>query len=45
MWRPSKERELDGPPEFAFRRATELAGLIFAVVASDGRDPEQQAAK
>ena len=36
---------LDGPPEFALRRAMELAGLILAVVASDGRDAEQSAAK
>jgi hypothetical protein len=36
---------LDGPPEFALRRAMELAGLILAVVASDGRDAEQRAAK
>jgi hypothetical protein len=36
---------LDGPPEFALRRAMELAGLILAVVASDGRDAEQRAVK
>ncbi len=36
---------LDGPPEFALRRAMELAGLILAVVASDGRDAAQEAAK
>jgi hypothetical protein len=36
---------LDGPPEFTLRRAMELAGLILAVVASDGRDAEQRAAK
>jgi hypothetical protein len=36
---------LDGPPEFALRRAMELAGLVLAVVASDGRDAEQEAAK
>jgi len=36
---------LDGPPEFALRRAMELAGLILAVVASDGRNVEQEAAK
>jgi len=36
---------LDGPPGFALRRAMELAGLILAVVASDDRDAEQEAAK
>ncbi len=36
---------LDGPPEFALRRAMELAGLVLAVVASDGRGAEQEAAK
>ena len=36
---------LDGPPEFALRRAMELSGLILAVVASGGRDAEQEAAK
>jgi hypothetical protein len=36
---------LEGQPEFALRRAMELAGLILAVVASDGRDAEQEAAK
>ena len=36
---------LDGPPEFALRRAMELAGLFLAVVARDGRDAEQEAAK
>jgi hypothetical protein len=36
---------LDGPPEFALRRAMELAGLVLAVVATDGRDAQQKAAK
>ena len=36
---------LDGPPEFALRRAMELAGLILAVVATDCQDAEQEAAK
>ena len=36
---------LDGPPEFALRRAMELSGLILAVVASGGRDAEQEVAK
>ena len=36
---------LDGPTEFALRRAMELAGLILAVVASDHRGAEQEAAK
>ena len=36
---------LDGPPEFALRRAMELSALILAVVASDSRDAEQEAVK
>ena len=36
---------LGGPPEFALRRAMELSGLILAVVASGGRDAEQEVAK
>ena len=36
---------LHGEPEFALRRAMELSGLILAVVATDRRDAEQEAAK
>jgi hypothetical protein len=36
---------LDGPPEFALRRAMELAGLILAAVDRDDRDAEKEAAK
>ena len=36
---------LDGPPDFALRRAMELAGLILAAVARDDRDAEKEAAK
>ena len=36
---------LDGPPEFALRRAMELAGLVLAVVATDEREEEREAAK
>jgi hypothetical protein len=36
---------LDGPPEFALRRAMELAGLVLAVVATDEREGEREAAK
>ena len=36
---------LDGPPEFALRRAMELSGLILAVVAKDEREEEKDAAK
>jgi hypothetical protein len=36
---------LDGPPEFALRRAMELAGLVLAVVATDEREEERAAAK
>ena len=36
---------LDGPPEFALRRAMELSGLILAVVARDDREGEKEAAK
>jgi len=36
---------LEGPPEFALRRAMELAGLLLAVVVSGDRDAEQEAAK
>ena len=36
---------LEGPPEFALRRAMELSGLLLAVVATDFRDAEQEAAK
>ncbi len=33
---------LDGPPEFALRRAMELAGLILASVATDEREAEEE---
>jgi hypothetical protein len=36
---------LDGPPEFALRRAMEVAGLILASVATDEREAEEEAAK
>jgi hypothetical protein len=36
---------LDGPPEFALRRAMELAGLVLAVVATDEREEDREAAK
>ena len=36
---------LEGPPEFALRRAMELSGLILAEVATDCRDAEQEAVK
>ena len=36
---------LGGPPEFALRRAMELAGLVLAVVATDEREEERGAAK
>jgi len=36
---------LDGPPEFALRRAMELSGLILAAVASDHREAEEEAAE
>ncbi|MBW2159250.1 MAG: tyrosine-type recombinase/integrase [Deltaproteobacteria bacterium] len=36
---------LDGLPEFALRRAMELAGLILASVATDEREAEEEAAK
>jgi len=36
---------LEGPPEFALRRAMELAGLVLAVVATDEREEEREAAK
>jgi len=36
---------LDGPPEFALRLAMELAGLVLAVVATDEREGEREAAK
>jgi len=34
---------LDGPPEFALRRAMELAGLILAAVARNDREEEREA--
>jgi hypothetical protein len=36
---------LDGPPEFALRRAMELAGLILAAVARNDREEEREATK
>ena len=36
---------LDGPPEFALRRAMELSGLILAVMAKDDREEKREAAK
>jgi hypothetical protein len=36
---------LDGPPEFALRRAMELVGLILVSVATDEREAEEEAAK
>jgi hypothetical protein len=36
---------LDGPPEFALRRAMELSGLILAAAARNAREEEREAAK
>ena len=36
---------LDGPHEFALRRAMELAGLILAAVARNEREEEREATK
>jgi len=36
---------LHGPPEFALRRAMELAALILAAVATDEGEEEEEAAK
>ena len=36
---------LEGPPEFALRRAIELAGLILAAVARNEREEEREATK
>jgi hypothetical protein len=36
---------LEGPPEFALRRAMELSGLILAWVATDERKADEEAAK
>ena len=36
---------LEGPPEFALRRAMELAGLILAAVARNDRAEEREATK
>ena len=36
---------LEGPPEFALRRAMEVAGLILAAVATDQREKEEEAVK
>ena len=36
---------LDGPPEFALRRAMELSGLILASVATDEREADEEAVK
>jgi hypothetical protein len=35
---------VEGSPEFALRRAMELAGLLLAEVANDERDREKEAA-
>jgi hypothetical protein len=39
------QQVLDGPPEFALRRAMELSGLILAAVARDDREGESEASK
>jgi hypothetical protein len=36
---------LEEPPEFALRRAMEVAGLILASVVTDEREAEEEAAK
>ena len=36
---------VEGPPEFALRRAMELAGLILAAVALADREEEREATK
>ena len=36
---------LEGSPQFALRRAMEVAGLILAAVATDPRENEEEAAK
>ncbi len=36
---------LDGPPEFALRRAMELAGLVLAAVAHNDREEQREATK
>jgi hypothetical protein len=36
---------LDGPPEFALRRAMELSGLILAAAARNAREEEREATK
>ena len=36
---------LDGPPEFALRRAMELSGLILAAAARKAREEEREATK
>jgi hypothetical protein len=36
---------LEGPPEFALRRAMELSGLILAAVARNDREEEREATK
>jgi hypothetical protein len=33
---------LDGPPEFALRRAMELSGLILAAAARNAREEEEE---
>jgi hypothetical protein len=39
------EQLLDGPPEFALRRAMELAGLVLAAVAHNDREEQREATK
>jgi hypothetical protein len=36
---------LGGPPEFALRRAMELAGLVLASVVTDERQAQEEATK
>ena len=36
---------LDGPPEFALRRALELASVVLAVGVGDGREPGKEGTK
>jgi hypothetical protein len=36
---------LEGPPEFALRRAMEVAGLVLATVGTDEREAEEEVAK
>jgi hypothetical protein len=36
---------IEGPPEFALRRAMELSGLILVAVAENAREEEREATK